>query len=276
MNRPDKPVWMAAIADLYPRILENQATLIKKGAQKTPRPSEVPNGDPPPEIRTNWKILQDGNVRLSGRIPSAAGNNGRSLSEKPAWAPASLTRAKQSGGGRTALGAGSPVSAGISRPCERGGFSDTPLLGLSLRGTTFFGHHGAMRGTVARSCLTFCRIRGMGRGKRRTPLIPPTEPRRLYSPRCRIQSLRTVPLELGIECRRKQIHVKGTERSENSGHDLGVEGPLRGGNAAAGQEVRNKLVLPGAVRGDRDNIPAPAPCPQLFRRVERVPPYLFM
>ena len=30
-----KPVWMAAIADLYPRILENQATLIKKGAQKT-------------------------------------------------------------------------------------------------------------------------------------------------------------------------------------------------------------------------------------------------
>ena len=139
-----------------------------------------------------------------------------------------------------------------------------------------FGHHGAMRGTVARSCLTFCRIRGMGRGKNVPPWIPPTEPRRLYSPRCRIHSLRTVPLELGIECRRKQIHVKGTERSENSGHDLGVEGPLRGGNAAAGQEVRNKLVLPGAVLGDRDNIPAPAPCPQLFRRVERVPPCLFM
>ena len=68
-----------------------------------------------------------------------------------------------------------------------------------------------------------------------------------------------------LECRRKQIHVKGTERSENSGHDLGVEGPLRGGNAAAGQEIRNKLVLPGAIRGDRDNIPVPAPCPQLRR-----------
>ena len=36
---------------------------------------------------------------------------------------------------------------------------------IITRNHVLFGHHGAKRGTVARSCLTFCRIRGMGRGK---------------------------------------------------------------------------------------------------------------
>ena len=43
---------------------------------------------------------------------------------------------------------------------------------IITRNHVLFGHHGAMRGTVARSCLTFCRIRGMGRGKN-VPYLPP-------------------------------------------------------------------------------------------------------
>ena len=49
-----KPVWKAAIADLYPRIVEIERPLSKRAIKKNrPRPSEVPNGETPRVIRTN-------------------------------------------------------------------------------------------------------------------------------------------------------------------------------------------------------------------------------
>ena len=146
----------------------------KERSENQPPPSEVLNGDPPRDIRTSRKIPQDGNVSLPGRHPEAAGNEGRSPFRKACLRSGlsdkgQAVRCREAGHGCRVPDIGWEItSRGTGRIL---GYPATRVI--ISRNHVLFGHQGAMRRMVARSCLTLYRIRGMREiGGKAYPLNP--------------------------------------------------------------------------------------------------------
>ena len=157
---------MAAIADLYPRILENRATLIKKGAQKTATSVRgAERGSTPCDSHQLKNPARRESTPL-GQNPVGCGQQ-RPQPFRKACLSSGLPDKGQAVRWRADdLGCRVPGIGWDITSLRTGRVLGYPTTRVIItRNHVLFGHHGAMRGTVARSCLTFCRIRGMGRGK---------------------------------------------------------------------------------------------------------------